>query len=142
LKLTIEEFKGKFKEIKDMGYVHSQRKGATGIGYTLGILLGINENNDISPDIEGAELKAHRANSNTLITLFTFDNKAWKMQQLEAIKKFGNLDKNGRQRAYYTMSPEPNSAGLFLDVQKDTIAVRHISRTLVVEWHLEKLTER
>ncbi|MCL2185647.1 MAG: MvaI/BcnI family restriction endonuclease [Treponema sp.] len=125
-----------------MGFVPSQRSGPTGIGYTLETLLGINENNDAFSDIEGAELKAHRVNSTNLITLFTFNNKAWKMSPLEAVKKYGSLDRDGRQGLYYTMSLKPNSAGLFLDVQKETIAVRHISGTVVVEWVLEKLTER
>jgi len=142
LKLFIEEFKEKFQKIKEMGYVPSQRRGPTGIGYTLETLLGISENNDASPDIEGAELKAHRTNGSNLITLFTFNNKAWKMPPLEAVKKYGSLDRDGRQGLYYTMSLKPNSAGLFLDVQKNTIAVRHISGTVVVEWILEKLAER
>ncbi|MCL2179933.1 MAG: MvaI/BcnI family restriction endonuclease [Treponema sp.] len=142
MKLTIEEFKEIFEKIKKMDFVPSQRKGPTGIGYTLETLLGINENNDASPDVEGAELKAHRINSNNLITLFTFNNKAWKIQPLEVVKKYGSLDRDGRQGLYYTMSLKPNSAGLFLDVQKDTIAVRHISGTIVVEWYLEKLAER
>ena len=62
MKLTIVEFSEKFRQIKEMGFVPSLRKGPTGIGYTLETLLGIDENNDTSPDIEGAELKAHRAN--------------------------------------------------------------------------------
>jgi hypothetical protein len=142
LRLTIEDFSEKFKKIKEKGYVPSQRKGPTGIGYTLETLLGIDENNIASPDIEGAELKAHRSNSSNLITLFTFNNKAWKMPPLEAVKRYGSLDRDGRQGLYYTMSLKPNSAGLFLDVQNDNIAVRHISGTVVVEWALESLAER
>ncbi len=93
MKLSIEDFSARFREIKEMGFVPSKRKGPTGIGYTLETLLGIGENNDTSPDIEGAELKAHRANSSNLITLFTFNNKAWKMPPLEAVKRFGSLDR-------------------------------------------------
>ena len=91
--MNILEFKNKFKKIKDMGFVRSERLGATGIGYTLETLLGISENNDAKPDIEGAELKAHRTNVNGLITLFTFNNKVWKMPPLEAVKKYGSKDK-------------------------------------------------
>jgi hypothetical protein len=75
-KMTTTEFSAKFQKIKAMGFVPSLRKGATGIGYTLETLLGINENNYATPDIEGAELKAHRDNSSNMITLFTFNNKA------------------------------------------------------------------
>jgi len=142
LKLSIEEFSEKFRIIKEKGFVPSLRKGPTGIGYTLETLLGIDENNDFSPDIEGAELKAHRANSQNLITLFTFNKKAWKMPPLEAVKQYGSLDRDGRQGLYYTMSLKPNSAGLFLDVQKNKIAVRHITGNVVVEWSLETIAER
>ena len=142
MKLSIEEFSEKFRIIKEKGFVPSLRKGPTGIGYTLETLLGIDENNDFSPDIEGAELKAHRANSQNLITLFTFNKKAWKMPPLEAVKQYGSLDRDGRQGLYYTMSLKPNSAGLFLDVQKNKIAVRHITGNVVVEWSLETIAER
>ncbi|MCA6070518.1 MAG: MvaI/BcnI family restriction endonuclease [Endomicrobium sp.] len=50
-------------------------------------LLGRTENNVANPDIEGIELKAHRSKVNSLITLFTFNNKAWKMPSLKAICK-------------------------------------------------------
>ncbi|MDR3256992.1 MAG: MvaI/BcnI family restriction endonuclease [Endomicrobium sp.] len=52
--MNISEFQNKFKEIKDIGFVRSKRSGATGIGYTLETLLGISENNNAKPDIEGA----------------------------------------------------------------------------------------
>mgnify|MGYP000916183619 FL=1 len=70
--MTIEEFTYKFKEIKELGFIPTKRKGPTGIGYTLETLLGIIENNEAHPDIEGAELKAHRTKGNSMITLFTF----------------------------------------------------------------------
>jgi len=133
MRLTTADFAEKFRKIREMGYVPSLRNGPTGIGFTLETLLGINENNDALPDIEGAELKAHRANNVNLITLFTFNNKAWKMPPLEAVKNFGSLDRDGRQGLYYTMSLKPNSAGLFLLVEKDKISVRHISGTIVKE---------
>jgi hypothetical protein len=142
MKLTTTEFSSKFRDIREMGYVPTLRNGPTGIGFTLETMLGIKENNDASPDIEGAELKAHRANSSNLITLFTFNNKAWKMPPLEAVKKYGSLDKDGRKGLYYTMSLKPNSAGLFLFIEKDSISVRHVSGEIVVQWSLEALSAR
>lgn len=76
----------KFREIKERGFVQTMRKGPTGIGYTLETLLGIKENNDAHPDVDGAELKAHRTKGNSMITLFTFNNKVWKMPPLDAVK--------------------------------------------------------
>lgn len=140
--MKINEFKRKFKEIKNREFIRSLRKGPTGIGYTLETLLGINENNSAKPDIEGAELKAHRNGVNGLITLFTFNNKVWKMPPLDAVKKYGSLDKNGRKGLYYTMSLKPNSAGLFLNVDKKEISVRHISGEIIAVWQLENLANR
>jgi hypothetical protein len=118
------------------------RKGPTGIGFTLETLLGISENNVASPDIEGAELKAHRTDASGLITLFTFNNKVWKIPSIDAVRKYGSLDKNGRQGLYYTMSLKPNSAGLFLDVQESEIHVRHVSGEIIATWRLQDLTDR
>ncbi len=73
--MTILEFTTKFKELKDKGFIPTTRRGPTGIGHTLETNLGISENNDAHPDVEGAELKAHRTKGNSLITLFTFNNK-------------------------------------------------------------------
>jgi MvaI/BcnI restriction endonuclease family len=140
--MTIEEFTKKFKEIKEKEFVPTTRRGPTGIGHTLETLLGIKENNNAHPDVEGAELKAHRTRGNSLITLFTFNNKVWNMKALDAVRKYGSLDKNGRQGLYYTMSLKPNSAGLFLDVQKTDISVRHISGEVIATWQLQTLADR
>lgn len=140
--MTIAEFTEKFKEIKEAGFIPTTRRGPTGIGHTLESALGILENNAAHSDIEGAELKAHRSKYNTMITLFTFNNKVWRMPPLEAVKKYGSLDKDGRQGLYYTISLKPNSAGLFLEVQNTEISVRHISGEVVATWQLQTLTDR
>jgi hypothetical protein len=64
------------------------------------------------------------------------------MPPLEAVKKYGSLDKDGRQGLYYTMPLKPNSAGLFLDVQKSEISVRHISGEVIATWQLRTLADR
>lgn len=140
--MTLDEFKEKFAEIKKMGFIRSKRGGPTGIGYTLETELGIEENNIALPDIENAELKAHRIKNKGLITLFTFNNKVWKIPPLEAIKKYGSKDKDGRLGLYYTMSLKPNSAGLFLYVENESISVRHISGEVIALWNLSDLSKR
>lgn len=140
--MTILEFQEHFREIKAKGFIPTTRKGYTGIGHTLETHLGILENNQAHPDIEGAELKAHRSKGNSLITLFTFNNKVWKMRPLDAVRKYGSLDKDGRQGLYYTMSLKPNSAGLFLDVSNTEISVQHTSGEVVATWQLSTLSER
>jgi hypothetical protein len=140
--MNINKFIKNFKILKSKGFVKTRRKGPTGIGYTLEQELGIKENNIALPDIKGAELKAHRYGSNSMITLFTFNSKCWVMKPLDAIRKYGCEDKNGRMGLYYTMGLNPNSAGLFLDVDDDKISVIHKSGELVVSWNLERLVKR
>ena len=140
--MNIEEFRERFTLIKSKGFIPTTRKGPTGIGHTLESHLGILENNQAHPDIEGAELKAHRSKGNNLVTLFTFNRKVWKIPPLQAIKKYGSLDKNGRQELYYTMSLKPNSAGLFLHVCQDDISVIHTSGEIVATWQLKTIAQR
>lgn len=140
--MTLEEFKVKFAELKQKGFVPTTRRGPTGIGHTFETALGLDENNIAEPDIKEIEIKAHRDGVNSMITLFTFNRKAWQMPPLEAIKKYGSYDKNGRLGMYYTMSLTPNSAGLFLTVNDIEISVQHISGEVVATWRLDNLAER
>lgn len=70
--MTLSEFVKAFDKLKAKNWVKSERKGATGIGHTLEKLIGLPENNIASPDLGEIELKAHRINSSSMITLFTF----------------------------------------------------------------------
>jgi hypothetical protein len=69
--MNYNEFLNRIKEIKEMGYVKSHRKGDTGIGKTLEDLLGITENNIAGPDFSIYELKSGRKDSSSMLTLFT-----------------------------------------------------------------------
>jgi hypothetical protein len=140
--MNLEEFKAKFEELKNRGFVKSLRRGPTGIGLTFETLMGVEENNLALPDIEGIEIKAHRDNSKSMITLFTFNRKAWQIPPLEAIRKYGSHDDNGRLGMYYTMSLTPNSAGLFLTVNETAISVQHTSGEIIATWQLSTLAER
>ncbi len=141
-KLTLKEFQTRFQKIKDMGFVQTKRRGPTGVGHTLQVLLGVKEDNIALPDLHDAELKAHRIGSSAMITLFTFNRKAWKMNPLEAIRTYGTSDKNGRLGLYFTMSLTPNSQGLFLHTDQCAISVRHISGVLISEWQLQALKQQ
>lgn len=140
--MTLSEFRDAFAALRNLGWVPSQRKGPTGVGYTLERQLGLVENNIALPDLGSVELKAHRVGSNSMITLFTFNRKAWLMPPLEAIRAYGTPDANGRLGLYFTMSLVPNSAGLFLLVEDDKISVRHVSGMKVVEWRIADLAQR
>lgn len=140
--MTLDEFKTKFRLLNKKGFIRSKRKGPTGIGYTFETELGLTENNIALPDIHGVEIKAHRENVNSMITLFTFNRKAWLMNPLAAVKKYGSLDRNKRLGMYYTMSLTPNSAGLFLTVDDKKICVQHKSGEIIATWELSSLAER
>lgn len=140
--LTLATFKKKFAKVRKMGWIASKRKGPTGVGQTLEYYLGMQENNIALPDLGTVELKAHRIGSSSMITLFTFNRKAWKMNPLKAVKKYGTRDSNGRLGMYFTMARTPNSMGLFLHIDRSSISVRHISGEVIAEWQLEKLAER
>jgi len=116
------------------------RKGPTGVGHTLEQILGLTENNIAVPDFGNVELKAHRDNSTSLITLFTFNKKAWVMQPLSAIRAYGTPDQNGRLGLYFTMSPLPNSSGLFLSVTDEVVSVQHTSGRTIARWFTKDLS--
>lgn len=102
--MNLDEFKQKFAELKNKGFVKTLRKGPTGIGYTFETLLGLEENNLALPDIHNIEIKTHRDHAKSMISLFTFNKKVWKIDPLEAINKYGSYDSNDRLGMYYTMS--------------------------------------
>ncbi len=140
--ITLDEFREKFAEIKKIGWMASKRRSNTGIGYTLETLLGIEENNIALPDFGTVELKSHRVNSTSMITLFTFNRNVWKINPLQAVRKYGTEDMNGRLGLYFTMSPTPTGTGLFLHTEQETISVRHISGEVIAEWSLEALAQQ
>lgn len=140
--ISLDEFREKFSEIKKMGWIPSSRRSNTGVGYTLEMLLGIEENNIALPDFGTVELKSHRINSTSMVTLFTFNRNVWKINPLQAVRKYGTKDINERMGLYFTMSPTPNSTGLFLHVEPETISVRHISGEVIAEWSLDILARQ
>ncbi len=140
--MSIEEFQKRFDAIKKLGWVKTTRKGNTGIGQTLEQLLELNENNFALPDLGVAELKSHRIGSPSMVTMFTFDRNAWKMNAHEAIRKYGTKDKNGRLGLFVTLSFTPGNEGLFLKIEKDFVSVYHTSGEILVQWNTEMLLQR
>ena len=55
---TLDDFIREYQKILDMGWIRTHRSGPTGIGKTLGDLLGIPENNIDGPDSGDYELKS------------------------------------------------------------------------------------
>lgn len=69
--MNYKEFVERIKQIKELGFIESNRSGDTGIGKTLEDLLGIAENNIAGPDFGIYELKSDRKDSPSMLTLFT-----------------------------------------------------------------------
>lgn len=121
-----QELLKKLRQIKLMGFVPSMRKGSTGIGYTFERLLGVSENNIAIPDIGGrVELKTKRANSNSFITLFTFNKGVWNIGLRELIEKYGYLDEKHRKALKTTLyfGHINEGTGLTLSLREDANAL-------------------
>ena len=140
--MTLDEFRLAFARVKNLGYVRATRSGPTGVGHTFETLVGLEEDNIALPDLGEVEVKSRRVNSTSMVTLFTFNRKAWQMKPLDAVRKYGTLDKQGRQGLYFTMARTPTSPGLLLHVEDEFISVRHISGEVVAVWSLEALAQQ
>lgn len=60
-----------FQKVKNLGFVKSSRKNNTGIGKTFEDYIGVIENNLDEPDLLGYEIKSHREEATSYVTLFT-----------------------------------------------------------------------
>lgn len=60
-----------YKKVKAHGFLPSNRRNNTGIGKTFEDYVGVEENNLDEPDLAGYEIKSHREESQSYITLFT-----------------------------------------------------------------------
>lgn len=84
---NLQLIKQNFKHIKCQGWIESKREGSTGIGYTLEKLFKISENNFEIPDFMTFELKSHRTNSKSYITLFNATPDGDYLFEIERLKQ-------------------------------------------------------
>lgn len=123
--MNMKEVVTRLKEIEMRGFVPSLRRGSTGIGYTFESLFGVRENNIPIPDIGGrVEIKTIRRDSQSLITLFTFNKGVWHISQKELIERYGYLDRKGRYALKNTIfygRPIPQGIALSVDEDKNTV---------------------
>lgn len=140
--MRLPELKKRLKELSDLGFIPSERKGPTGIGHTLESRLGVSENNLPIPDIGGrVEIKATRSTQNNLITLFTFNKAAWQIPQADAVRRWGRPDSKNRPALYSTVSATaPNSLGLQITIKADAVSVVHAqTREMLATWDLYEI---
>ena len=140
--MRVDELRARLQELNAVGYVPSERSGPTGIGHTLESRLGLAENNLPIPDIGGrVEVKATRANTNNLITLFTFNRAVWKFKNKDLVERWGYFDEIRDRRALYTTvsATGTNALGLQLSVSEDGnhLSMTHMpSETLLATWDM------
>ena len=119
---ALSEFLKRFDQIESRGFIKTLRPGSTGIGYTLESLLNIEENNSVSGDFMGMEVKAYRDDEKRFddhhkMNLF-LKEPTWldEFSTADRIRNYGYLDKEGRQAWYQSVTSKPNQAGLSLKV--------------------------
>ena len=139
--MRLSELQSRLNELNDLGFVPSERRGSTGVGYTLERCLGLTENNLPIPDIGGrVEVKATRRGTSNLITLFTLNRRAWQMPLRDVINEFGYVDDRGRHALYSTVSAtNVNRQGLQLavDPNAQSVEILHVpSGTKIAIWDM------
>jgi len=135
----------RLKEIKDMGYVKTHRRGNTGIGKTLEDLLGIEENNIPGPNAARAELKSARKGSQSMLTLFTKSPLPPKANSV-LLEGYGYESKRGNNRKelhttvkateYNTLKGKP---GFKVNIKGDRIELVPSSMEVLGYWDKETL---
>ncbi len=118
--MNLNKIISKLQEIENKGFIPSLRRGSTGIGYTFETLFGLQENNIPIPDVGGrVEIKTIRRDSQSLITLFTFNRGVWHLKQKEFIQKYGYIDEKGRYALKNTLFyGKPIPQGISLDIDE------------------------
>lgn len=95
MKSSKEQLVEIFEDIHNRGWVRSHRINNTGIGKTFEDLAGIDENNSQGPDFMEFEIKSHREEANSPITLFTLAPTFPKRANGYLKDRFGEFYPNG-----------------------------------------------
>ena len=132
-----EELKDRLSEIHQRGYIVSKRKSDTGVGHTLEVLLGVEENNLQAPDLGDIEVKGRRIGTNSLTTIFT--RNAWKIHPKELIERYGYKNGKGRPALKSTVKSQPNNRGFYVKVEQGAVRIYHKDGCLAAEWQSEDL---
>ncbi len=138
--MTLKEIKNCLEQLSRKGFVPTRRKGPTGVGHTLEQELGLTETNLAIPDIGGrVELKTTRKNTNSMVTLFTFNRAVWQVHPKEIVEKFGYLDEQNRCSLYSTVfhgQPNPQNLSIEIDREQNKVHLYHTSGILLGTWSI------
>ena len=101
----IKELYKKFCAIKEQGWIKSERKGYTGVGYTFEKLIQKEEENFPIPDFKSIEIKTHRKYSKRNIHLFNATPDGDYLFPIKRIlETLGYPDKNDKKIKIFNMS--------------------------------------
>lgn len=146
----------KFNKIKNLGWVKSERKGTSGIGYTFEKLIGKKEDNFFLPDFQGIEIKTKRNFSKGYLTLFNLTPDGDYLFPIEYIKnKYGYSDKEiPNQKIFqYSVSNENKASfmnrffKLKVDYNNQKIGLEIVnlldySKDTSISWSFKEIKER
>lgn len=134
------------KRIQLQGFVRSLRRGDTGIGFTIETLLGIQENNRGEPDClykgTPVELKAQRAETTSMITLFTKEPAKGVMNDVRLVRQYGYPDVKGRPALKVTLRTKalnPQGLGLSIDRVQGVVGLVDREGTTPWKWTISEL---
>jgi len=122
----IELIRERLPKIKEQGFIPTQRKGNTGVGYTFECLFGIEENNDSGADLNGKiEFKAARKNRSCRTSSFT-QAPIWHFEIRDIIKKYGKQHPENEDRInwYPSLNNDVNPQGLIVKVVADELHIQ------------------
>ncbi len=92
-----------FYKVRALGWVRSHRSNNTGIGKTFEDCIGVVENNLNKPDLFGFEIKSHRTESSSYVTLFTKSPSFPRVEANAYLKdKFGAYYPNSEMKKLHT----------------------------------------
>ena len=123
--MNLDDLVKKLKKIKEMGFVKTHRLHDTGIGKTLEDLLNIPENNFRLPDVGDIELKAKRAESQSMLTLATKSPEPKGVNRI-LFEKYKYLDKEGGYNLHSTVyGSRVNPQGFKISLKEDRLILEN-----------------
>jgi len=146
LNISKEEILEKLKEIKNLGWIHTNRAPNDGaVGNTLEDLLKIPENNLAIANTVDWELKTQRKNTTSLITLFHLDPEPRKPESVVAnllLPRYGWPHKEAGKK--YPLSEKSFRATLKGDIYSDRgfkVGVNSLTRKIEIIFDPKKVNK-
>lgn len=120
-----------FERIKNMNWIESINNNSSGVGRTLENILNIPENSLEIPDFNGIEIKAHRINNDSYISLFCATPDGPHYHEIEFIKdNYGYPDNDLRQYKVLNVSVNAKSLNWFGAKYKSILKINYVEERI------------